>query len=42
MLFKVVQWSELLFFLEIAQQFFTAYKDTETFESVYVLKKIAK
>jgi len=32
---------EILFFLEIVQHFFTAYKDTETFESVYSLKKIA-
>jgi hypothetical protein len=42
LLFKIVQWSELLFFLEIVQHFFTTYKDPENFESVYVLKKIAK
>ena len=33
---------EILFFVEIIQHFFTAYKDTETFESIYSLKKIAQ
>jgi hypothetical protein len=32
---------EILFWLEIVQNFFTAYKDTETFESIYSLKRIA-
>jgi hypothetical protein len=32
---------EVLFFIEILQNFFTAYKDTETFESVYSVKRIA-
>ncbi len=32
---------EILFWLEIIINFFTAYKDTETFESIYSLKKIA-
>lgn len=33
---------EAFFFLEICLKFFTAYKDSETFESVYSLKKIAQ
>jgi hypothetical protein len=33
---------EAFFFLEIFLVFFTAYKDSETFESVYSLKKIAQ
>lgn len=33
---------EAFFFLEIFLFFFTAYKDSETFESVYSLKKIAQ
>ena len=32
---------EILFWIEIFINFFTAYKDTETFESIYSLKKIA-
>ena len=32
---------EILFWLEIIINFFTAYKDTETFESINSLKKIA-
>jgi len=32
---------EAFFFLEICLKFFTAYKDAETFESIYSLKKIA-
>ena len=31
-----------MFFFEIVQHFFTSYRDTETFENVYVLKKIAR
>ena len=31
-----------MFFAEIVQHFFTSYRDTETFENVYVLKKIAR
>ena len=42
LVFQIVQWSELLFCLEIIQHFFTAYRDPENFENVYVLKKIAK
>lgn len=42
MLFEIVNWAEILFVIEIIQHFFTAYKDTETFESVYSLKKIAQ
>lgn len=33
---------EVFFFIEILLNFFTAYKDKETFESVYSLKKIAQ
>lgn len=32
---------EALFFIEILTYFFTPFKDNETFESVYSLKKIA-
>jgi hypothetical protein len=31
---------EILFLIEILLNFFTAYKDKETFESVFSLKKI--
>lgn len=37
----VIELLEVLFFIEIIQNFFTAYKDTETFESVYSVKRIA-
>jgi len=33
---------DAFFFVEIFLNFFTAYKDLETFESVYSLKKIAQ
>jgi len=33
---------DAFFFLEICLKFFTAYKDAETFESIYSLKKIAQ
>lgn len=32
---------DILFFIEIVQNFLTAYKDTETFNPVFSLKKIA-
>lgn len=34
--------SEAFYLLEIVLQFFTAYKDSENFENVYSMKKIAK
>ena len=42
LIFQIVQLSEIMFFIEIVQHFFTSYRDTETFENVYVLKKIAR
>ena len=33
---------EILFWLEIVINFFAAYKNTETFESIYSLRKITK
>ena len=41
-LFTITRISEILFALEIIQHFFTSYRDTETFENVYSLKKIAR
>ena len=38
---QILSLVEILFWLEIVINFFTAYKDTETFESIYSLKKIA-
>ena len=38
---QILNLVEILFWLEIIINFFTAYKDTETFESIYSLKKIA-
>ena len=37
----IIELLEILFFIEIIQLFLTAYKDTETFESVYSVKRIA-
>ena len=42
LLYRITQFSEILFALEIIQHFFTSYRDTETFENVHSLKKIAK
>ena len=42
LIYKITQLSEILFALEIIQHFFTSYRDTETFENVYSLKKIAR
>ena len=36
-----IQLLDLLFLVEIVLNFFTAFKDTETFEPVYTVKKIA-
>ena len=41
-IFSIVQLSEIMFLFEIIQHFFTSYRDTETFENVYILKKIAR
>ena len=37
-----VELMEVFFLVEIVSYFFTAYKDNETFESVYSLRNIAK
>ena len=37
----IVELFEILFFIEIIMNFLTAYKDQETFESVYSVKRIA-
>lgn len=37
----IIELLEVLFFIEIIQNFLTAYKDQETFESVYSVKRIA-
>ena len=42
LIYNITRISEILFVLEIIQHFFTSYRDTETFENVYSLKKIAK
>lgn len=38
---QVVDSMEIIFFIEIICNFFTAYRDPENFDSVYELKKIA-
>ena len=42
LIYKLNRISEILFVLEIIQHFFTCYRDTETFENVYSLRRIAK
>jgi potassium channel len=39
---EALMYCEILYLIEIILQFFTAYKDSENFENVYNLKKIAK